>query len=193
MKRFRTLREFLASAEALTLPPLLAKGKSRVAASYREWLSFLAECPDRAVYGVSTYPGHQDVRRTSGDQAFQAALLDGHAISCEAPYEAFEARCIGYAKAYALAAGGALVSPALYDGVCRAITDPRFAPDVPRFSSYSCGDVIPGAHWTKALLRHLDPHHVLRPGEAMALINGAFVHVGVSCALAKRLKRFWRL
>jgi histidine ammonia-lyase len=193
MKRLRTLKEFLASAEALTLPPLLSRGTDPVSASYRDLLSFLAENPDRAVYGISTYPGHRDARRSSGDRDFQEALLDGHAISVEEPYEAFEARCIGYAKAYAIAAGGTPISPALYDGICRAITDPRFAPEVPRFSSYSCGDVIPASHWAQALLRHLDPPHALGPGEAMGLINGAFVHVGVASALARRLKRFWGL
>src|SRR5690606_31922805 len=74
--------------------------------------------------------------------------------------------------------------------------DEEFWPSVPVQSSYSCGDVIPGAHWARSVLDHLARRgtpYDLRRGEGMALINGSFVHLGYAASIAEPLAVLWAM
>jgi len=189
------LKELLGAAASLKLPERLKCARSKIDADYVQFENFISKNPDARIYGVNVFPGHQD--RNPADalkfDKLQRELLVSHAISGEEPYSEFQARCIGFAKAYATAAGGALISGSLYDEICKAVCDPSFKPSVPRSSSYSCGDVIPGAHWANDLLAKLGQQFQLKAGEGMALISGAYIHVGLSAAFAQRLRRLWSL
>lgn len=51
-------------------------------------------------------------------------------------------------------------------------------------SSYSCGDVIPAA----SLFKNIEN---LSKGDAMSLINGNFIHIGLSLSLVEKLDDMW--
>lgn len=146
------------------------------------------------IYGATTLVGHRDHEQLTPAQiqAFQTDFLASHAIGAAPWYSSRVARCIGYAKLYALAAGGSGISAGLYQAVMSSVLDPAFMPQVPQGCSYSCGDVIPGAHWAQALLNH-QPGYRPGAGEVMALLNGSFVHVGYTLALVEPLEQLGTL
>jgi histidine ammonia-lyase len=187
------IKEAIASAARLELPQTLLSAASRVDENFLAFQAYHARNPQRGIYGVNVMPGHQDFISVDGLESdeLQRRMIAGHALSDRPAYSRFEARCIGYAKAYAVAAGGSLISRDLYRLICEGIIDPTFEPDIPGSSSYSCGDVIPAAHWTEGLLKRR-PYR-LKAGEAMAMLSGSFVHVGLALALTKRVWRLWSL
>jgi histidine ammonia-lyase len=146
------------------------------------------------IYGATTRVGHRDQEPLSPLQleAFHRDFLSSHTLGSEPWYGEAIARHIGYAKMYAFAAGGSGISAALYQTVAASLLDKTFAPQVPQGCSYSCGDVIPGAHWAQALLSH-NAQYRPRAGEVMALLNGSFVHVGYTLALLKPLSQLGAL
>ena len=147
------------------------------------------------VYGTNTLVGHRDGDTVSEPGAIAAEILKTHAIAGAPWYGRHAAKCIGYAKLYSWAAGLSGVSRKLFEGVRDLLLDPDFYPQIPQAASYSCGDVIPAAHWAKCVLDELARRrsHTVRPGEIMALINGNFVHVGYAVSLAAKLERTWAL
>ncbi len=146
------------------------------------------------IYGATTRVGHRDQEPLNAPQleTFHQDLLASHTLGSAPWYREAIARHIGYAKMYAFAAGGSGISVALYQRVAASLVDPAFAPKVPQGCTYSCGDVIPGAHWAQALLAH-NTQYRPRAGEVMALLNGSFVHVGYSLALLEPLRQFGAL
>ena len=152
------------------------------------WSQFLATSSD-PIYGLNTLFGNLDDHKIAGfGSAVQYELLKSHLISPSAPQAAFSARqirCILAAKISSVCLGGTGVSPELLQHLIDTADDPAFIPVVPAGQSYSSGDVIPAAHLADQILQHRGylTSSGLRPGETMALINGAFVHVGVAASL----------
>src|SRR5690606_18481176 len=159
---------------------------------------YMAANPDRAIYGINTLPGHRDDERVPPEAAikFQYYLIENHAIGDAPYYPAMAARCMTLAKLHQVAAGGSLVSGDPYRNLLGCAEDKAFAPQIPSGSSYSSGDVIPAAHWARDLLAAIaarDPAFELKPGEGMALINGSFVHAGLSAYTLSRLRTSWAM
>ena len=191
----RRCRELLRHAEAHSTPPEWAAAEPRIAQEARHLDQLLASPRPPAVYGVNTLVGHLDASGLPPHRldSFQTDLILNHALGSAPYYDEWEARCVGYAKGEALSRGGSAVTPDLYRHVCQAVPDAAFRPEVPRGCSYSCGDVIPGAHWARALAAFLTATagYTLRRKEGLALINGAFVHVGFALSLVRPLHRTW--
>jgi hypothetical protein len=82
------------------------------------------------------------------------------------------------------------MTPGLYRHLLGSLEDPAFQPTIPCAQSYSSGDVIPAAHWAQALLnwRSYTARAAIEPGEAMALVNGHFVHVGLAASAFPALR-----
>lgn len=141
-----------------------------------------------AIYGLNTLPGHRDSERVSvyEETALQLQILRSHLIPSvmSLHYSDFQTRCIGLCKAFAVASGGTGMSTGLYSHLLDALRVVDFRPAIPERQSYSSGDVIPASHWAAELLnwRGYVEKSGVRPGEAMALINGSFVHVGLAAA-----------
>src|SRR5947207_8224364 len=95
-------RVLLRHAEGRTVPPEWAAAEPRVAAEARHLDQLLASAPPPAVYGVNTLVGHLDTTGLPPERldAFQAELLENHALGSPPHYEEREAVCIGYAKAH---------------------------------------------------------------------------------------------
>jgi histidine ammonia-lyase len=186
----------LQHAQARTVPPEWAAALPRIEAEAAHLDRLLSSDRPPAIYGVNTLVGHLDHIDLPAAEwgPFQMELLRRHALGSAPFYDEHEAACIGYAKAAFLSLGGSAVSPELYRLVCRAVADPAFRPQVPRGCSYSCGDVIPGAHWALALCDFLrdSASYTLRRKEGLALINGAFVHIGLSLSQLGRLHGAWQ-
>ena len=191
----KTLKDILCAVNELKIPDILVNTRSSINNNYVEFSELIRKEPSRVVYGVNTYPGHQDQNglESWNEHNTQLKFLKSHSISIYSEYSEFEARCIGYTKAYSISAGGSLVSLELYDLICKGISDKNFKPNIPKLSSYSCGDVIPASHWACDLLHYGDKNFKLKAGEAISLMNGSFVHLGVSVYLSYRIKRFWSL
>jgi histidine ammonia-lyase len=185
----------LAHVEAATVPAEWARQEPRLAAE-ADHLRALLSSPDApAVYGANTLVGHLSDQAVPPEHlaAFQMELIRNHALGSAPFYGDWENRCISYARAHFFSLGGSGISPKLYRLVREAAADPAFRPKVPRGCSYSCGDVIPAAHWALALTKRLKAAgYVLRPKEGLALLNGVFVHVGLALALLRPLRRAWR-
>jgi len=162
----------------------------RLANEHRH-LQALVQDPAVRVYGANTLVGHRDAEAVAEPDATTAEILRTHTIAPPPWLDGEMARCIGYAKLYSWAAGLSGVSPQLFEGVSKLVTKKDFHPKVPCGASYSCGDVIPAAHWAKAVLDELARvgSHAAEPGEIMALINGNFVHVGRAVAVVAKLQR----
>lgn len=182
------------AARALRAPPPWAAARPRIAADSAALAALLAREAPPPIYGVNTLVGHMDDQGLDPEAAadFQAELLDNHALGGPPFFDAWTARCFSYAKAQAFSRGGAAVTPELYDQLLAAAVDPGFLPEVPRSCSYSCGDVIPGAHWARAFLAHRGEARP-RPKEGLSLINGAFIHVGAGLAALPALERLWHI
>ena len=146
------------------------------------------------IYGATTRVGHRDHEQLAPEeiQEFQKDFLTSHVIGSSPWYPSAVSRCIGYAKMYSFAAGGSGISRELYLATARTVLTDMFKPKIPQSCTYSCGDVIPGAHWTQALLDCF-PDYTLRAGEVMALLNGSFIHVGYTISLIEPLEKLGRL
>ena len=190
MRSFGTLSECLDHVAGRGAPPVWSASMERLAAEH-EHLQALVRDPAVQVYGANTLVGHRDDEAVAEPAAMAAEILRTHAIAAPPWLDDHAVRCIGYAKLYSWAAGLSGASPGLFDGVSELVRSEDFRPDVPRGASYSCGDVIPAAHWARAALHELSASgaHAVRPGEIMALINGNFVHVGLAVAMVARLER----
>lgn len=154
--------------------------------------------PGAHIYGFTTLPGHRE-----GDSLDPRALenywmevVDAHAIG-QGPYYSDElARCITVAKISNIATGYLGLGVETFSKVRSALVDSRFSPSVPRGASYSCGDVIPGAHWVKGFtsyLRSVDGRVQMAPGDVMALMNGNYVHLGLALGALPAAQTVWNL
>lgn len=184
-----------AALAARTVPPALSSARGTIARRYQTFLAYAESLPfGQAIYGTTTLPGHRDHEPVpKGQQTrFQHALVDSHAIGSSPFLPASAIPAITLAKACSLVMEPAApISEALFLHILLAFEDTSFAPLVPSDASYGAGDVIPAAHWAKALLAHPGAPAALKPGEGMALINGAFVHVGATLAVLDRLEQLW--
>lgn len=190
MRPVGVLAQCLDHVSNRSAPPLWTAGAARLDAEHRH-LQALVRDPAIRVYGANTLTGHRDAEAITDPAAMTDEILRTHAIGAAPWLDPHTARCIGYAKLYSWAAGLSGISPELLEGVSKLVTREDFHPRVPVGTSYSCGDVIPAAHWAKAVLDELSRSgsHVAQPGEAMALINGNFVHVGQAVAMVSNLQR----
>ena len=155
-----------------------------------EWVLQLANT-QTGIYGLNTLTGHRDGEAfPQSVKNSQFRLIESHLVPSDAQYfGVYEARCVGVAKIFAVRNGGTGLSTPLVDHLLKAIDSPTFAPSIPKNQSYSSGDVIPAAHWAHALISwdgYIE-RMPLRPGEALGLINGSFVHLGIASSLVPRL------
>lgn len=150
------------------------------------------------IYGVNTLVGHLDhVNITDEDiNAFQTYLLNNHMLGGTESYSTFEIECINYLKMHDLSLGGSGISLSLYNHLLTLIEKGLFnVTDVPKNASYSCGDVIPGAHWAYGVTDLLRDNfsYELQRKEGLSLINGSYIHVGLSVARLIAIKPIWAL
>ena len=188
------LNDFMASLESGVVPERLRACAPDVERGFQEFLAYAAQS-GVPVYGTTTLPGHRDGTPVDVEarETAQHALIDSHCIGGPPHLPADVVRAMSLAKAFSVASLNVPISGDLYRLVLDAFEAKGFAPSVPANASYSSGDVIPAAHWARALmtLGGGDQGYRLKAGEGMALVNGAFVHVAACAALCARLRRFW--
>lgn len=186
-----TALELIRLAAKRQIPDVLSHAHTQLADEF-DWYQQVIANPQNRIYGANTLTGHLDGHRLSGAdiESLQSMILETHQIGPQPYFDEVQTRLIGYTKACAVAFGGTGLSPGLYEHLLAAISDDAFRPAVPKSASYSCGDVIPGAHWAGALIQHagFNNRHKLHPGEGLALINGVFVDLGSSIALLPELQ-----
>ncbi len=188
-----TLRACLHAVKNLAVPSCWQAAVPTIHAE-REHFEQILAAGHAPIYGANTRVGHRDLEVLTPDeiQAFHRDFLKSHTLGSAPWYTDHIVRHISYAKMYALCSGGSGISQALYEAIAASVINPAFVPKVPRGCTYSCGDVIPGAHWAKALLT-VRPDYQPAAGEVMALINGSFVHVGYTLALIEPLSHLGAL
>lgn len=183
------LRQLTRCARLGKLPDRLLEPEIREKiAQERRWLvAAIADDKDALVYTYNTRTGHRDNERLSPDQFVQVQyeILESHAVpGPKTCYTDHEVRCIGLAKLIQVSAGGSGLSEPLFLHALQTIANMEFKPNVPKNQTYSSGDVIPAAHWARALI-NWDGYRLekgLLPGESLGLINGSFVHIGLAAA-----------
>lgn len=184
-------REQILHAEPGRLPPLLDDGEvvARLADQWTAFNAFLRENPDTPIYAVTTLTGHRDregVRLTPA--AINRAIADSHYFAPHSDPDPRLWRLITLCKLTQLSMGGVPLRAELFDALREGARSGEFTGRVDLQSSYSCGDVIPGCQWTLQWLEAVDVSiEELGPGEMIALINGAFVHLGAALWSMQRL------
>jgi len=170
----------------------LSEARSHIAEQYQAFEDIMAADAPPHIYGVNTLPGHREGEPMPADFAlsYQRDLIHNHCLPQTEFVDRETAHFIHLAKCLTISAGGALISPDLYQILLDLSADPEFAPQIPAGASYSSGDVIPAAYWARSVLA-ARPDYELKPGEGMALINGAFVHIGTALAGFERLEKAW--
>lgn len=150
------------------------------------------------IYGVNTLVGHLDhVSLTEQDiNEFQQYLLSNHMIGGEDNFKKFEVGCINYMKMHDLSLGGSGITLELYNHLLSLMEKGLFnVGSVPKNVSYSSGDVISGSHWAKGVSHLLKQNfsYQLQRKEGLSLINGSYIHVGISVAKFLELQPIWSL
>lgn len=170
----------------------LSEARSHIAEQYQAFEDIMAADAPPHIYGVNTLPGHREGEPMPADFAssYQRNLIHNHCLPQTEFVDMETAHFIHLAKCLTISAGGALISPDLYQILLDLSEDHDFAPQIPAGASYSSGDVIPAAYWARSVLA-ARPDYDLKPGEGMALINGAFVHIGTALAGFSRLEKAW--
>lgn len=180
-----------------TIPDYWLNNKWRIAkdSDYLDQLTNQEDPPH--MYGVNTFVGHLDNETILEDQieAFQNSLIDNHSIGLDQYYSEKEALYITYAKLHFLSLGGSGITLDLYNHLLDIVKNDDTTFYVPKASSYSCGDVIPAAHWAQNIKQALQTkyNYPLKRKEGLALINGSFLHVGLSLAKVHPLHSVWSL
>ena len=187
------LREYLQCVSSQSKPERWAICRARIEEENRHLRRLLRN--GISVYGANTLTGHKDHVSVSDSECLplQEEILKTHAIGGPPYYSEHTARCIGYAKLYSWSAGMSGVSWDLFQCLDNLLTSRDFYPEIPRDCSYSCGDVIPAAHWAKEIQKQLQRSgkQGFKPGEIMAAINGSFVQVGYAASLVRKLEACW--
>jgi histidine ammonia-lyase len=183
-------------AEQRAWPRAWDEAGRRLGADRAHLERLLAEPDPPAIYGVNTLVGHLDDRRLSPEELadFQVRLLCNHALGTPPYYGELEAACMGYCRAQFYCLGGGGINRELFYRIGQSLSDRNFRPRVPKSCSYSCGDVIPAAHWALDLLHFIGtPNRPwrLRPKEGLSLINGCFVHAGAALARLPDIRNAW--
>lgn len=161
---------------------------ARVAAGacWQAFADLLTTDPPLVIYGANTLPGHRMADGTGTDaNAINRAIMDSHSIAADPPW--LDSSAVGFAtlaKLIAVGSGNVPVRPETVDLLVAYFQTGDWAKArVPAAASYSCGDVVPAAHWLRAVLSHSGVSvETLGPGEVMALINGNFIALGATLA-----------
>lgn len=193
----RTISQFLNALTEGKAPDWVNQAEGTVADNYAKFLEYEDDFAGM-IYGTNTLPGHRDkdVLDLVDHGNYQLELVKKHCIGGAPYFSQSIAKAITLAKAYSCLHGGVPISGALFKRIVDAFESDKFEPLVPMHSSYSSGDVIPAAHWAEAIIswsRDGAGAYTLQPGEGMALINGAFAHVGVTANLCQEFRNFWNL
>ena len=149
------------------------------------WIQSIA-LTHSGIYGLNTLTGHRDDETIDFlSSKSQLDLIKSHLIpSNNDLFNPYEVRCISVAKLCAVSNGGTGLGPLLTTHLIKSIDSSTFNPKIPVNQSYSSGDVIPAAYWADYLLgwNGYINNQSLYPGEALALINGAFIHLGLAAS-----------
>jgi histidine ammonia-lyase len=189
---FHILTTLISSCRGDNPPKLSKQEEEKLQREHRHLHSLLSK--GTAIYGFNRRPGHREPETELSAELLSEQILKSHAIG-EAPwYSPSQVRSIGVAKLAMWRAGGSGVSLELYNRVAKLLSDKDFQPLVPKNNTYSAGDVIPAAHWAESILRGSPTigRHVGEP-EIMTLLNGAFIHAGLSLASIPMLRDAWVL
>ncbi|MBB0994227.1 aromatic amino acid lyase [Dietzia sp. SLG510A3-3B2-2] len=147
--------------------------------------SALAEGSLERVYGFTTLLGQLDTIETF-DRA-QNGLLESHLIGRVEEIPGQWLRAMSAVKIEQLSRGGSGISSHTYAELLS-----RFGEESRErgawWDSYGCGDVVPGAWWTRSVLGTARTSS-LRPGDLIALINGNFVATASLLMAARELNR----
>lgn len=146
----------------------------------------LVICLSHKVYGFNTLPGHRDSESIENKEItnFQYDLIKSHNISSGLEYSSTTVKYFLFCKLMSIHQSGTGISPNAYESIFNMYINEEGMAH--KESSYSCGDVIPAASLFKNVVN-------LSKGDAMSLINGNFIHIGVSLSLAEELDNMWVL
>jgi len=192
----KVLQEFLTSVATLSRPERWSRCLDRLTDEHRH-LCRLMENEDCRVYGATTLTGHRDQQQVRGAAATELLhqVILSHAIAPPPFHSRFSARCISFARIYSWAAGMSGIAPEVFRHCAELATDPEFDPEIPIRGTYSCGDVIPAAHWARQIVQAIEQDRAteIPAGQAMPLVNGSFVHSGYAASIVPALRAAWTL
>lgn len=181
------LLQLLKAEEASTADPLIREERAAV--------DRLLEAGDQPrIYGFTTLLGHLDDQDAGSDS--QERLLQAHLVGNTFAMPPSWVRLTLACKLSQLSAGGSGIHPDTYSAL-RDILQVEEGPTAGVLlngawtSSYSSGDVVPGA-W---LVENLRQHHGLelrQPGDLITLINGNFISTAIGIAAHNKFLRVAR-
>lgn len=198
MRKNTYLLELISNIKQQTIPSSWYLATKRIKKDEMHLDEMLKVSKPPIIYGVNTLVGHLDhVNLTDKEtNQFQQYLVHNHMLGDEENYLNFEVDCISYIKMHDLSLGGSGITLDLYNHLLALMEKGLFNIDnIPKNASYSSGDVIPGAHWANGVsdLLHENFSYQLQRKEGLSLINGSFVHVGISVAKVFVIQPLWAL
>lgn len=144
------------------------------------------------IYGVTTQVGHMDDKDLSNDlrEMFQKHLIENHHLVVNDEYDRYITKSILYAKIMQLSQGFSGISIEMYERLLKIMKDENYHITIPKSSSYSCGDVIPGAAFAKSVLNYsYGDNYKIKYKDGMTLLNGSYISTGHALALTGPLRK----
>lgn len=142
------------------------------------------------IYGVNSMVGHMDQNHLNENDinSFQTELIYNHSLDMGfGYYDEWQIRCIFYSKLRNIIAGGTGISPNLYTQLVKIFCNQNYKIKIPKHSSYSCGDVVPGANFAIQIKQMMESNYDFKHKDAISMINGNFVSLGLSLSLLPNL------
>lgn len=146
----------------------------------------------KSVYGFNTMVGHKDNTKSKSNN-YLDEILNSHLLGFGEEFSAVEVRFIIIAKILSWAAGHSGVSEQTFITLCKNANNNDFNPIIPKFCSYSSGDVIPATHLLNDYLKFNNCKQQFPSTDIMPFINGNFVQVGYCASLVTKIAKVWKL
>lgn len=160
------------------------KAKKKIVIEYDRLLATISSETPPFIYGVTSLVGHMDSIKLAPKEimAFQKELINNHNLDIGFDYyNGWENKCILFAKIQNYSKGGSACSVELYESLLNAYFNEDVELKIPKRSSYSCGDVIPGSFFAKAIIENMESKgQEIKIKDGISLINGNYISLGLS-------------
>lgn len=160
------------------------QARKTIIIEYNRLLDIVSNDNPPFIYGVTSLVGHMDSSILTPDEivAFQKELIYNHNLDMGYDYyNNWENKCILFAKIQSFSKGGSACSIELYETLLSAYLNQEVDLKIPRKSSYSCGDVIPGSFFAKSIIENMESKgETIKIKDGISLVNGNYISVGFS-------------
>lgn len=185
------INEYLELIHQKKINPKWIEKKSEIVKEFNNFKKIIEQENPPHIYGVTSQVGHMDYIKISNKEInkFQYNIINNHSLNIGFDnYNQWESRCIIFCKIQTYSNGGSAISPTLYENLIDLYSSTNLSIKIPTNSSYSCGDVIPGAFFAKSVVNYLNKKNKkLYYKDGVSLINGNYIQLGLTVSIIPSL------